>query len=321
MITALAYRDHRLVTQNPGVDNLAALRAEENVMLWVDLDQPTPEECTAILERLFALHPLVIEDCLSGNHPPKCEAYEDYLHLVMRGVGERGIEPFSSTELDVILGRKFLITVHQQPLPPVRQARERYIRTASTPVRGPDRLLHTILDLLVDSYQPALALLGSEVAAVESAALHEPGQLLPRILALRKKLATLRQILRPQREVVVELAQGRTPWFRPLLLPYLRDLAEEFTRIERLANRWSEQLILAFRIFLGRADHEANQGIRVLTALTALTLPALVVGGWFGMNFQAMHELHWRLAYPVVAMVTLSVTFWILIYLRRHQWL
>ena len=132
--------------------------------------------------------------------------------------------------------------------------------------------------------------------------------------------SAFRQILRPERQIIVELAQGRTGFFRPILLPYLRDLAEDLGRIERLANNSSEQLILAFRIFLSRADQEANQGIRVLTALTALTLPVLVIGGWYGMNFVCLWEIHQRFAYPVVVAVTIASTFWMLVYLRRKRW-
>ena len=53
-----------------------------------------------------------------------------------------------------------------------------------------------------------------------------------RIIELREDLAALRQIIRPQRELAAELAQGRTPFFRPKLLPYLRDLNDELVRIE-----------------------------------------------------------------------------------------
>ena len=53
MITTLVYRDSRFSAQNPPLDSLAPLRATAGVVLWVDLDQPTPAEATAVLETLF----------------------------------------------------------------------------------------------------------------------------------------------------------------------------------------------------------------------------------------------------------------------------
>lgn len=320
MITTLAYRDNRLAAHNPPPESLAPLRTTPGAMLWVDLDQPEPGEIRAVLETLFAFHPLVIEDCVRETRFPKYEVYEDYLYLVMHAVDAAGAGPSATAELDLLLGRDFLVTFHTRPLKPVQAAIERCLKNPAAPVRGPDRFVHTVLDLMAGAYQPVLESLRAKTAAIEQAALHEAGSLLPRVLAARKELSAFRQILRPERQIIVELAQGRTGFFRPAMLPYLRDLAEDLGRTERLANNASEQLILAFRIFLSRADQEANQGIRVLTALTALTLPVLVIGGWYGMNFVRLWEIHQRFAYPVVAAVTALSTAWMLVYLRRKRW-
>ncbi len=320
MITTLVYRDNRFAAHNPPLEALAPLRATPGAMLWVDLDQPTAGEVGAVLETLFAFHPLVVEDCLRETRFPKYEVYDDYLYLVMHAVDRAGADRFATTELDLLLGKNFLVTFHPQPLKPVQAALERCLKNPGTPVRGPDRFAHTILDFMAEAYQPVLEELRAKVTAIEQAALHEEGDLLPRVLAARKELAAFRQILRPERQIIFELAQGRTGFFRPILLPYLRDLAEDLGRIERLANNGSEQLILAFRIFLSRADREASQGIRILTALTALTLPVLVIGGWYGMNFVRLWEVHQHYAYPIVLAVTVASTLWMLVYLRRKRW-
>ncbi|MDD2765141.1 MAG: magnesium transporter CorA family protein [Opitutaceae bacterium] len=320
MITTLVYRDNRFAALNPPPETLAALRADESVMLWIDLAQPTPDEISAILEALFALHPLVVEDCLSETRFPKYEVYDDYLYLVMHAVDYSRSGKFTTTELDLLLGKRFLVTFHRQPLKPLQAALDRYRKNPTTAVRGPDRFAHVILDLMTDAYQPAIEELRAEIAGIEHAAIHESGNLLPRLLAARRDLAALRQIVRPQHQIVADLAHGRSGFFRPIMLPYLRDLAEDLARIERSANAWSEQLILAFRVFLNRADHEANLGIRVLTALTALTLPVLVIGGWFGMNFRHMPEVPGRFSYPLAFALTIISTLGMLIYLRKRRW-
>ena len=231
MITTLVYRDNRFAAHNPPLESLPPLRAAPGVMMWVDLDQPTPEEARAVFETLFAFHPLVVEDCLGETRFPKYEVYDDYLYLVMHAVDQAGAGRFATTKLDLLLGKTFLVTFHRRPLRPVQAALERCLKNPGTPVRGPDRLAHTILDFMAESYQPALEGLRRKVAAIEQAALHEAADLLPQVLAARKELAALRQILRPQRQIIVELAQGRTGFFRPILLPYLRDLAEDLARI------------------------------------------------------------------------------------------
>lgn len=323
MINTLVYRDYKFHGQNPPVDSLAALRREPGVMLWIDLDAPTPAEITAIFEELFAFHPLVIEDCVSDSPLPKLESYDDYLHFVMHAVDYSKTDKFTTTELDLILGKNFLVTFHRQPLKPVQAAFERCLRTSAVPVRGPDRFAHTMLDLMVDAYKPALEELRGELEWVENAVLAnaDSRELFPRVVALRKELAQLRQIVRPQREVATELAQGNARLIRSTILPYLRDLSEDLAHIENQAISWADQLILSFRVYLNKSSHEANEGIRVLTALTALTIPPLLIGGWFGMNFVRMSELDSHYGYPLVAALTLACIAGMVIFMRKRRWL
>lgn len=323
MLTTLVYRDNKLAAHNPPVETLAALRNEPGVMLWVDLSAPTDDEIRLVMEQVFAVHPLVIEDCVSDTPLPKLEDYDDYLYFVMHAVDYSKTDKFSTTELDLILGKAFLVTFHRQPLKPVQSALERSLRNPTNPVRGPDRFAHTILDAMVEAYKPALEDLREELESIEGAVLqHEAAHtLFPRVVGLRKELAVLRQIVRPQREVATLLASGKTRLVRPVIVPYLRDLSEDLARIESQAGSWADQLILSFRIYLNKSSHEANEGIRVLTALTALTLPPLLIGGWFGMNFSRMTELKPAFAYPLVAALTVGSTLAMLVFLRRKRWL
>jgi magnesium transporter len=323
MLQTLVYRGAKFAAHNPPADSLAALRTEPGVMLWIDLSAPTPEEISLVLERLFAFHPLVIEDCVSDTPLPKIEEYEDYLHLVMHAVDYTRTEKFTTTELELILGKTFLVTFHRQPLRPVQAAIERHLRNPGTPVRGPDRFAHTILDFMVEAYKPALDELRHELEVIGEDVLRPTPttDLFPRVVGLRKELSTLRRITRPQREVATALAQRQNPFIRPVIVPYLRDLQEELARIEEQAVAWSEQLILSFRVYLNKSSHEANESIRVLTALTALTLPAFVVGSWFGMNFHAMYEVRTSYGYWLAFAVTVVGTLGMLLFLRKNRWL
>jgi len=323
MLTTLVYRDHRLAGHNPPAESLASLKAEPNVTLWLDLSAPTPAEITLVLELLFAFHPLVVEDCTTDNPVPKLEFYDDYLFLIMHAVDYSKTDKFTTTELDLMLGKNFLVTLHRQPLRAVQNVIERYQRTPHTIVRGPDRLAHTLLDQIIDAYKPALHELRDDLEGIEEDVLGHisPEELFPRIVDLRKELAQLRQIVRPQHQIVAELAQGKARLIRPVILPYLRDLAEDLGRIESQAIGWAEQLILTFKVYLNKNGHEANQGIRILTALTALTLPPFILAGWYGMNFSHMPELGTLAGYPMVALLMIGATTAMFFLLKKKGWL
>ncbi len=323
MLTILVYRDNRFSAVNPPAASLASLRNEPGVMLWVDLSEPTEAEIKAVLEEGFGLHPLVIEDCVGDSPLPKLEDYDDYLYFVMHAVDYSKLDKFSTTELDFVLGKNFLITFHRQPLRPVQTVIERVQRTTHVAVRGPDRFAHTLLDLMVEAYQPALQELRHELESIEEAVLkHEPADtLFPRVVGLRKEIIQLRQIVRPQREVATALASGKNRFIRTVIVPYLRDLSEDLSRIEQQAGAWADQLILSFRVYLNKSSFEASEGIRVITALTALTIPPFVIGGWFGMNFTRMYELKPAVAYPLVLGLTAVCTAAMFVFMKRRRWL
>jgi magnesium transporter len=323
MITTLVYRDTRLAAANPPADTLAALKAEPNTMLWVDLSAPTDAEVKLVLETLFAFHPLAIEDCVADSPLPKLEEYDDYLYLVMHAVDYSRADKFTTTELDLFLGRNFLVTFHRLPLKPVQAVLDRHARSPATAVRGPDRFAHSILDLMVEAYKPALDELRQDLEAIEGGVLQQMDakELFPRVVALRKELSALRQITRPQREIVSVLTQGKSRFIRPLIVPYLRDLGEDLARIEAQSGTWAEQLILAFRVYLNKSGHEASHGIRVLTGLTALTLPVILVGGWYGMNFTTIPEIAAPHGYLLAFFLTVASTAAMFLYLRRKKWL
>jgi len=321
MINSLLYRDHKFAAENTAVETFATLLAEPGVMIWVDLAAATDEEIRVVMQEAFGVHPLTIEDCVQDTPLPKVEEMEGYLYLVMHAVDYTRADKFSTTELDLILGRNFLITFHRHPLKPLQSAMDRFRRNTSTLVRGPDRFAHTLLDLIVENYKPALEELRQEVEVIEEAVLaRAKGGLTQEIIETRESLTTLRQTIRPQREIVAQLALGKTPFFRPKLLPYLRDLSDDLVRIEEQAKGWSEQLIFAFRLHLNRASHEANAGIRVLTGLTAITIPLLLIGSWFAMNFKYMPLLSSEPAYWVTLVVTIVSTVVMFVFLKKRKW-
>ena len=320
-VSTLVFRDHKLTGHNQPVESLAALRQEAGVMLWVDLGEPTSAEVAAILETLFGFHPLTIEDCVSDSPFPKLEDYGDYLYLVAHAINYAPETHFTTAELDLFLGPNYLVTYHRLPLKPVQAVMDRHLRSPATMVRGPDRIAHSLLDSMVEGCKPALAALRTEVDGVEEGVLQNISaeELFPRVVALRKDLSRLRQLVRPQREVILELAHGKTKLIRPLLVPYLRDVGDDLVRLETQAASWADQLILSFRIYLNKSGYEANQGIKVITGITALTLPPLLVGGWFGMNFERMHELHVTYSYQVALSLTVISMLGMLLFMRKRR--
>jgi len=322
MIHSFVFSEGKPVGRDLEVEALRLVRADKGLMLWVDLDDPTDEEIKTILEGVFQFHPLEIEDCASPSSLPKIEDYDDHLFMVTHAVDFTRTEKFNTTELDLFLGKDYLVTYHRKPLRSVQTAQDRCAKANGVVARGPDRLAHTVLDLLVDNYKPVIDELRAELEELEEFVLTKGDEnLISKLLHVRTDINRLRQIVRPQRDVVSRLAHGETKHVRAIMLPYFRDLRDELLRIDETASSFADQLLISFDLYLSKSDFQANEGIKALTALTALTLPATIVGTWYGMNFEHMPELKSPYGYPTALIVTVLLTAAMWLWCKKRRWI
>jgi magnesium transporter len=322
MIHSFIFSEGKLVGRDLELEALRLVQGDKGLIVWVDLDTPTDDEIKHVLEGLFQFHPLAIEDCVTPSPLPKIEDYEDYLFMVTHAVDYSRQDKFATTELDIFLGKEFIVTFHRQPLRSVNALIERLAKNAGPGPRGPDRLAHTLLDLLVDNYTPMVAELHNELEEIEDIVLTRDSDkhFVSELLQVRGDFTKLRQIVRPQRDVIERLARGDSKFIRAKLLPYFRDLRDNLARLEETVTGYHERLMMAFDIYLNKAAGEANEGIKFLTAITAITIPVMVIGTWYGMNFEFMHELQSPRGYRTVLTITIISTLLTAVYLKKKKW-
>src|SRR5262245_40269295 len=309
---------------------MPTLLTDTNLFLWVDLENPTPEETRFVLEDVFHFHPLSIEDCVAVSPSPKVEEYtpkdEDkfwpYLFMVIHAVDySRKDAVFATSELDFFLGKNFLVTYHVVPLRSVSLAEERCLKGSVHVARAPDRVAHTLLDGIVENYKPALDELSLEIAELESQVVQNPTtQTLNRIVQIKKEVLHLRQIIGPQREVLARFAQGEFKVIRPHLVPYYRDVYDALFHISELAQNYMDSLTGILHIYLNMSSNQTGEVVKVLTMITVITTPLMIIGTWYGMNFKNMPELDWKFGYELAMGITLlstAVTVW---WFRKKKW-
>lgn len=87
-------------------------------LLWVDFTSE-PEETSLPILQAFNFHPLAIEDALQQTHAPKIDDWGDYLYIVLNYMHlVKDPDPWDTEidELDIFLGKNFVITHHDNPL-------------------------------------------------------------------------------------------------------------------------------------------------------------------------------------------------------------
>ncbi len=332
MIRSFAFTTQgRLHSKDIQMFLMPTLLADTNLFLWVDLENPTPQEVKFILEDVFHFHPLSVEDCIAQNSSPKVEEYspkEDdhfapYLFIVVHAVDySRTDGVFATSELNFFLGKNFLVTCHTVPLRSVTVTEERCLRSNVHVARAPDRVAHTLLDSIVENYKPALEELACELGELEQQVLERPStDILNRIIRIKKEVLHLRQIIGPQREVLARFARGEFKLIRAHLVPYYRNVYDGLNHISEETQTYMDSLTGVLQVYLNMSSNQTGEVVKFLTMVTAITTPMMMIGTWYGMNFKDIPETTWAHGYLWAFSLTCVTTLATYLYFKRRKWL
>jgi len=315
----------KLISQDISLDLLNVVLRDEGVQFWVDVCESSDEEAKQILDNIFHFHPLAIEDCLAPTDRSKVDEYDTYVFMVIHAVDySKETGSFSTHELNVFIGKEYLVTFHREPLRCVNSTIDRIMKNAPAVAKAPDRLTYTLFDFLLEAYDPALEELSSDIAELEGKVLDHPSaDILGEVRRLKREVQKLHQIVRPQRDVIARFAHGEFKIVRSHMLPYYRDLNDQLVRIGSLAENYRDSITNVMQMHLNFQQMQINKVIKVLTVLATLSVPILAVTSYYGMNIKHWPSLDHHsvlFSYTWVFGLTGVMTLTLYLFLKRKGW-
>jgi magnesium transporter len=288
-------------------------------MEWHDLRDPNDPRLDQLAER-YRLHPLHIEDCRHGGQNAKVEECGHYIFVVLKPVeiSQSGSVTFS--DLDLFLGPDFLITVQETDCAPARRSIDQ-LRAGAASQRA-DQMFYRVADAMVDSFLPALDHLDEITDALENEVLENPSPTcLEKIFRAKRNLIELRRVLANTRDVASHLQRTETDLIARDLWPFLRDIYDHVARNLDTVEMQRDMITGAMDIYLSSQAQRTNQVMKVLTVLSTIALPAVIISSYFGMNLRG---LPWSEA-PNGAWIAIGLmagsTLLLLVMLRFFRWL
>ena len=301
-------------------ERLRSAMSCEQHLLWVDIEEPTDEEIELLLE-VFELHPLTVEDCIMPNVRPKLEDFERYLFIVLQGL-KRVDGRLRTVELDVCLGRNFLLTIHSERIKSVEDDCARVEKKSPIITRGADFLFYAITDSLIDSYFPVLEEVEARVDEMESRLLSDSTErTLREILGIYNEIMVLRRTLAPHREILSRLNRGDLPFIKPANAVYFRDIYAHLLRMCDLGHSCREGTTMSLEAYATIVSNRLNEIMKTMTAFATLALPLIIVTGIYGMNFGEHPGLGPKWIYHVLSLGFVGSIPVILYCFRKYRWL
>lgn len=265
----------------------AARAMREGAQVWMDLEAPD-EWTLMLLGEAFNFHPLAIEDCLHGEQRSRIDPYEGHIFLVLYGPLLNEENSFvGSRELAVFCSSQYIVTIHHLPMKSIHNVHLRCCRDPENILgRGMDHLLHSIVDGIIDTYQPLLDRIESEITGLEESALSDPeAELLERITSLKSELLQVRRYITPLREAVGQLARGEYAFIGKNIRPYFRDVLDHLVRTTEMLDLYREQVMSARDVYMSSLSQRTNEVMKTLTLFATIMMPLTLVSGIYGMNF------------------------------------
>ena len=323
-ISKMVYDAESLVECVLTIEELAAFKPEAGKKLWLNIHGVHDVDLIKKIGANFKLHPLVIEDILNTEQRPKIDEFDDYIFLETRNFyyDKANIEA-SSEQISMVLGRNFLLTFQERATGAFEPIRER-LRASGALIRtlGVDYLTYAVLDSVVDRYFGVLEDVNDASEELEDRLLSKPNNSeLNTIHQLKHISIELRRAVWPLREVINSLTRNEKGFFQPATIPYLRDVYDHTVSFIESLESIRDTLSSMMDIYMASVSQRVNLELRALTVVAMLFMPATLIAGIFGMNFDYMPWLkdHNGFWWAIGLMATIA-TIMILIFWRR-QWL
>lgn len=291
---------------------------------WLNISGVHDEKLIHDVGEQFEIHPLTLSDIANTTQRPKIEEYDDYLYIVLKMVYfDKILKEIIIEQVSLIVRKDYIISFQEKDGDVLENLRER-IRSNKGKVRklGSDYLLYAITDSIVDNYFVVLEQISEEIEALEEQLLLSADQeILNKIYRLKQELIFLRKSIWPTREVINTLQRAEHELISNETAIYLRDVYDHTIQVVETTETFRDMVAGMLDLYLSTVSNKMNEVMKVLTIFAAIFIPLTFLAGVYGMNFEFMPELKWRLAYPIWWLITIILTVGMVIYFRRKKWL
>jgi magnesium transporter len=299
-------------------ERLAALRA--GGVFWLDVHRPTDDELAAVGEA-FGFHPLALEDSAHFGQRPKLEDYEGFSFLVLFG---HVPDEDDLVEVHLYVGETFVVSIRRDQAPALDELRRHFTGGLGERLTAA-HVLYKIADALVDSFFPALSRFDDRLELIEDDLIANPKrEHLQDIFAMRRRLAGLRRVISPQRDLLGRISAGahELPGITPEIERYFRDVYDHLIRLGETLDVLRELMASAVDVYLSAGSNRLGEVTKQLAVIATIFLPLTFITGFFGQNFGWMVEhVHTATDFLVLGIgLQLAGMAILLVFFRRRGW-
>lgn len=290
---------------------------------WINVDGIRKADVESLCTR-YNVHYLIQEDILSVGQRPKMDEIDGILFCLLNMLyfneATGGVE---QEQISIVIGRNFVISFQEDakkdvfnPLRDKLQFEHSKIRQSKA-----DYLFYSMIDLIVDNFFLVMEKLGERIEVIEEEIIRKANrQTLNKVNQLRKEMIVLKRNLNPVRDLVSGILRSDSELLEEKTEKYFKDIYDHIVQASDLAENYRDMVIGLQDLYLNNVNLKLNEIMKFLAIVTTLMAPATVIGGIFGMNFDAIPYAHHKLGFWLAVGFMIFVPLLMIFFFWKRGW-
>jgi magnesium transporter len=290
---------------------------------WINVDGLRKAEVETLCTH-FGIHPLLVEDILSINQRPKMDEVEGVLFCLLNMLYyNEEKQTVEQEQISIVLGQSFVISFQEDANRDVFNPLRDRLKLASSKARqrSADYLCYSMLDLIVDNYYQVMDKLSDRIEALEEEVIRNSNKRsLARINQLRKELIVLKRNTIPVRDLISGILRSESDLLDDRTTKYFKDVYDHIVQAIDLSENYRDIMMSMQDLYVNNVNLKLNEVMKVMAIVTCLLAPATVIGGIFGMNFDAIPYLHTEYGFWIAVGIMLIIPVWMISAFKKRGW-
>ena len=256
----------------------------ENNLTWVDVEKPAQKDIDW-LKQNFNFHPITLSELIPSSQREKVEQFPDYLFLVMYvpifNIKKRTTTP---TELDVLITKTHIITVHQEEIEPLNSLFKKYEKEAGirekTFKETSGHVFYWIAEEILNFAERQLVHIAKNISRVEDRLFKNiERDMIKEISFIKRDVLDFRIAIKPMHRIFNSLF-SRSADFWPEaknLNIYFNDLIGDYERIWGEVDNYTETINSLETTNTNLLNDKTNAIVKTFTILSFITFPTMLI--------------------------------------------
>jgi magnesium transporter len=282
---------------------------------WINLEKPTAKDL-AWLGKEFGVHPIILDELKGPSARGRVEAYKDYLYFIYYfPLYDKEDESSVRTEIDFIVTKNSVVTVHYDPIPEVMDGFAMEDCTSSLVV------MYQIVEHLIAFEERQLRHIREKVEKVGKEIFKDKEkEVLEQITYLKRDVSEYRIIVRLQGPVLHSLLiKGKKFWGDDAEI-YLSDLMGDQLKVVNQIDDYREAIGDFEDTNNQLMNMKINSVMKTFTSLSFLTFPFMLIAAVFSMNTRDTPIIGAPGAFWIIIGIMIAGMISLAAYFKRKGW-